>query len=163
MRAAPTATDESSLESEHEMTHYDDSALQLAAARALGFWDIPVTHRHTFLSDPTGAALLALLCNAGAKHNSDLYASKARLIRHAITLAGDWWATRHIYGDTYVADTVIYIQTELARFAYHVRHDDPLLRDVLATAPTSDRGWDGERLQDRTRELAVAWLAAQRI
>lgn len=145
------------------MSYYDDAALQLAAARALGQWDIDVRSRHTFLADPTGAALLTLLCNAGAKTNSELYASKSRLIRHAINLAADWWAAPHSYGEQYAADTVIYIETELARFAYHVKRDDPLLSDLLDAAPTSDRGWGGRRLQEIARELAIEWLAQQEL
>jgi len=140
-----------------------DPLLQLAALRVLEHWELPTTVRYTFLFDPTRAALLALLCNAGAKSNSGLYASKTRLIRHAISLASDWWATPHNWGEQYAADTVVYIQTELARFAFHVKHDDPNLRDVLERAPKSDRGWDGEKLQERARQLAIAWLAEQRI
>lgn len=139
-----------------------DSRLELAAARVLGTCDLDVLERARFLDSPTGAALLALLCNAAAKTFPALYAEKSLLLRHAIALSGDWWATPHQYGDTYPADTVIYLETLVGRMAFHVKRSDPLLVDVLSTAPTSDRGWDGQSLQSRARELALVWLAHDR-
>lgn len=138
-----------------------DIQAQLGAIRALVAFDLPVDERLRMLRDPTGAALLALLCNAAAKHDERLYAHKSALIRHAISLASDWWAKPHPYGEQYAADTVVYIETALARFAFHCKRDDPLLVDVLDSAPYSDRGWGGVRLQEMARELAHQWLLAQ--
>jgi hypothetical protein len=119
------------------------------------------TQAETMLADSEGAALITLLCNASAKQESEFYQFKGRLLRWALTIAADWWATPHAYGDAYEADTVIYIQTPSHRFAFHVRSDDPALADLLLAPPRSDRGWGGVSLQPIAKQLVVEWLDAR--
>lgn len=119
------------------------------------------------LDDPTGVALLTLLANAGAKAAEEQgdhqlaamrYQHKAILLRRAIRRAGDWWATSHAYGQRYGADTVVYVETPFARFAFHCHRADPHLADLLQSAPTSERGWSGQPLQPYAAQLVRAYL-----
>lgn len=62
--------------------------------RILQHWHIPITTLALFLDDADGAAVLALLANAGAKDWPDrpgdptLYALKAGAVRWACLVAG---------------------------------------------------------------------------
>ena len=67
----------------------------------------------------------------------------------------------HTFGDTYEADTVIYIENRVGRFSFHVKSDDPELAGVLMSPPRSERGWSGVSMQARARQIALDWLAEQ--
>ena len=132
--------------------------LLTAAQVTLAYHALDWQRAEEMLADPRGAALLALLCNAAAKEAPAMYAFKYTLLRRAIELASDWWAAPHAYGDAYEADTVIYIENSIGRFSFHVRSSDPQIADLLADAPTSDRGWSGKPLQPIAKQLAQSWI-----
>jgi hypothetical protein len=139
-------------------------AEQLAARTAASWFDIPAPDADALMGDSTGAAILALLANAGAKavpagpQATARYVIKTYLLRRAIRMARDWWAAPHAYGDSGYADTVVYIETPIARFSYHCKRDDPQLADLLVDHPTSTRGWSGAPLQPVAAQLAATWL-----
>lgn len=116
------------------------------------------------LSTTTGTALLCLLANATAKEQPTrqgakiYYQIKAVLLGRAIKLAEDqWWATPHTFGE--YADTVVFIQTPFARFAFHCRRNDPILGHLLANAPTRAEGWQGGTMQPYAKALIWGYLA----
>ncbi len=135
--------------------------IQHAAKLAVAAFDLDPQHAHRLQASVAGAALLTLLANVAAKQFPDLaaeyYAAKVVLLNLAICLATDWWATPHAYGD--YADTVVYIETQFARFAFHCRAADPLLANLLRDAPTSPRGWSGLALQAYALQLVAGYLA----
>jgi hypothetical protein len=135
--------------------------IQHAAKLAVAAFDLDPQHAHRLQASVAGAALLTLLANVAAKQFPDLaaeyYAAKVVLLNLAICLATDWWATPHAYGD--YADTVVYIETQFARFAFHCRKGDPALADLLATAPASERGWSGLSLQAYAVQLVEGYLS----
>lgn len=114
----------------------------------------------------SGWCLLTLLANAAAKQfperAAEFYQAKTALLYTAIcharmAVGGDWWATPHQYGD--YADTVVYIESSFARFAFHCRKDDPKLAWVLKDAPTSERGWSGRSHQPYAVQLVEGFLS----
>ena len=138
-------------------------AEQLAARLACAVFDIDQDDADQLLTDDTGAALLCLVANAAAKlaqFDAEIavrYEHKRLLLRRAIRMAADWWATPHAYGD--YADTVVYVETPFARFSFHCRSKDPYLADLLERAPASARGWSGGALQPYAEQLARGYLA----
>lgn len=135
------------------------SDLMTAAQMVLQVWGLSASEAERFLSDPDGAAILALLCNAKAKELPELYVYKPVLLRQAVGLAEDWWKKPHGYGDQYAADTVIFIESGVGRMQFHVRADDPAVADLVARAVYDERGWNGVALQPIAREIAERWLA----
>ena len=118
-----------------------------AAARAvLDAWGMPDAPE-VFLADPSGTAILANLCNAGAKEiDDDLYEHKPTLIRHAVALGADAWAD----------DGVVYIETPLAQVSFHVFDGED-----VGLPEANGRVWDGLRLQCVAKELTLCYLIAR--
>lgn len=135
--------------------------IETVAQLVMAYHALDWRQANRMLSHPEGVAILALLCNAAAKEAPVMYQFKSNLIWLALDLASDWWATPHTYGDTYEADTLIYIENRIGRFAFHVKADDPILAGVVFNAPRSDRGWNGVSMQARARQIALDWLTEQ--
>lgn len=135
--------------------------LMTAAQIVLQAWGLDADEAERFLSDADGAAILALLCNAKAKEQAELYVHKPVLLRRAVELSGDWWKKPHGYGEQYAADTVIFIESGVGRMQFHVRSDDPQVADLVAQAVEDGRGWNGVALQPIARQIAEAWMAGK--
>lgn len=149
------------------MTLPDFDSLQTAAELAVAAFDLDPRHAQRLQThSPTGWCLLTLLANAAAKQfperEAEFYRAKTLLLCNTIFRArvwnGDWWATPHAYGDTYAADTAVYVETDFARFAFHCKRADPLFVWVLRDAPTSDRGWSGLSLQPYAAQLVEGYF-----
>lgn len=138
-----------------------DAQIQNAATLAVTTFGLGIAHARRLQATTAGAALLTLLSNVAAKQfperAAEFYQAKAVLLSLTICLATDWWATPHAYGD--YADTVVYVETSFARFAFHCRAADPLLANLLRDAPTSPRGWSGLALQAYALQLVAGYLA----
>lgn len=143
-----------------------EAQIEAAKLAVAAFPQLDPAHAHRLAGTCAGWALLALLANAAAKRPENtpeqvaaFYEAKEVLLRPAICMARDWWATPHSYGEAYGADTVVLIETDFARFAFHTRKDSGQLRHLLADAPSSDRGWGGLALQPFAAELVEGYLS----
>ena len=132
--------------------HIQDRAIEVLSA-----WDLP--HDPRFVTDATGSALLALLCNAKAKDVPALYAHKSHLILAALELVNDAWFKPHTGYGEYPTDTVVFIETAVGRMQFHVRRDDPVLALAIGSLEFNERGWNGVALQPIARQLALEWLS----
>ena len=148
------------------MTLPDFDSLQTAAELAVAAFGLDPRHAQRLQThSPTGWCLLTLLSNAAAKQfperEAEFYRAKTILLCNTIFRArvwnGDWWMTPHAYGD--YADSVVYIETHFARFAFHCKKDDPQLAWVLHDAPASERGWSGLSLQPYAAQLVEGYFA----
>lgn len=141
--------------------------MQAAAKLAVSAFDqLDPAHASRLQATATGWALLALLANAAAKlpHNesrsAEFYAAKEVLLYVAICMARDWWATPHAFADAaYQADTVVYIQSDFGRFAFHTRRDNATLAWLLQDPPVSSRGWGRLPMQKFAPQLAEGYLS----
>ncbi|KPV52982.1 hypothetical protein SE17_12245 [Kouleothrix aurantiaca] len=131
----------------------------------LAAFDLPSAYRRYLQTvGCTGWCLVTLLANAAAKvqpeRAAEFYAAKVILLNVAIGHVrmglGEWWAAPHPYGD--YADTVVYIESPFARFAFHCKKSDPMLAGLLDTHPMSDRGWSGLSLQPYALELVQGFV-----
>jgi hypothetical protein len=97
-----------------------------------------------FLSCADGLALVAHLCNAAAKFIcSSFYEMKGELVEAA--------ANAHPFA--WHRDGVVYIETCVGQVSFHVFEDCDL--DLI---PERDTPWAGGWMQDRAREMALAFL-----
>jgi len=160
----------------------------IAACRAvLAAWNIDERHAAVLLGSADGLALLALLCNAAAKQNPNLYQYKAQLVAAACraTPRNRWWIDQHRFAIAtpvgwfnrlnlwwesrfgwYLAATtmpIVFIETgvpfdgDTLQLAFHFRPGDDL--PDLGNAPTAQgRHWRKQRAQARAAQIAADWL-----
>jgi hypothetical protein len=101
-------------------------------------------HLDRFLQHADGRALLAHLCNAGAKQfDYDLYYYKPDLIR--LAAEGNPRAWQH--------EGIVYIETRVGQVSFHVfeGEDDDL-------PPADGRVWCGKHNQWKAWSMALGWL-----
>jgi hypothetical protein len=99
-----------------------------------------------FLSCTDGIALVAHLCNAGAKFIDDtLYDLKPLLVQYAAELHPFSWSR----------DGVVYIETVCGQVSFHIFEDEDM---YLSTRCELSGPWAGGFMQDIARELAEEFL-----
>ncbi len=137
--------------------------------RILEHWDLPVDLLPLFLDHPDGLALLALLCNAGAKDWPDragdprLYALKAKVVRWACLAA---WPSRS-WRDEHEGMPIFFVQTGLLldeaplQIAFHFRAGDTLPELPADWPAAGGRRWRRQQAQPRALEIAHVYLAAR--
>ena len=121
------------------------TVIQKSAQRVLRTWGLQ-RYLPQFLASTDGLALLAHLCNAGAKFfDPSLYDDKPILVRYA--------AERHAFA--WHRDGVVYIETCVGQVSFHVfgREGRHLTERSPDTGP-----WAGGWMQDMALEMAEEFL-----
>ena len=126
------------------LTHQD---VREAAQSVLRVWGL-LPHTDRFLSSADGLAVLAHLCNAGAKFfDSSLYDDKPMLVHIA--------ATNHPF--SWYRDGVVYIESVVGQLSFHVFEDSGGY-DGLIERTREDGPWAGGWMQDGAFMIALAFL-----
>jgi hypothetical protein len=150
-------------------------------------WSLDERHTAALLGSADGLALLALLCNAAAKSNPNLYQFKALLVAAACraTPRNRWWVDSHRYalatpvgwcnrlnlwwesrfGWYLYATTmpIVFIETGLPfeggtlQISFHFRPGDEL-PDVGNAPSANGRTWRKQRAQANAAHIAQQWI-----
>jgi hypothetical protein len=121
------------------------------------------------LDRPAGWALGAMFFNRLAKQaqydHGDLalaancYGMKSHMLNGALLGGVPYWATKHVHGNYGQVLLVAEDIPAVGQLAFHVRADDPVLAQVLNTAPAPDgRTWDGVPKQENITSWIIAYL-----
>lgn len=122
-----------------------DKETQHAARIVLRAWNLHGALPQ-FLASADGLAIVAHLCNAGAKRIDDsLYAYKPLLVRVA--------AEAHPFA--FARDGIVYIETPVGQVSFHIFHGEDAL---LPRAEAEHRPWAGGWMQDIAYDMATAFL-----
>ncbi len=144
-------------------------ALQLAYHAVLRAYPALERHprRRRLLCSRDGVALLALLCNAAAKHRPTLYRHKAFLIHAAVVRSRrrDWWIDTHATAPGAAPRPILLLNTtigpildlERVQLSFHL-HQRDVARFFRHAPAAQGRRWMGVPLQPHIEALALAWL-----
>ncbi len=137
--------------------------------RILEHWNIAADLLPLFLDHGDGLAVLALLCNAGAKDwpgypgDLGLYALKAEAVRWACLAA--WrersWRDDHQEMPIFFVETGLLLDGGPLQLTFHFRQGDTLPDLPQDWPPAGGRHWRHQQAQPQALSIARSYLAAR--